>query len=278
MFNEEYVSDDMKISPAANPTSAGDEGAQFEGYNVVKLLGAGRQAETYLARDGAGNLVAIKAIRPERARSKQARIAMDIEVQAMRAVCPAYVPQVSDYRPNADRPYVVMEYISGETLDEALSRHAPLTDAQLHRLAVKVAAVASAIHGAGVAHGDLRGQNLILGQGGIYAVDFGKAVLRGAGQHEYRKKRRWDMVHLGGIIACAGTGRQPFGEEQYQAIKHFAERRADLGTLSGPLRVITHTLLTHRRRPVPSARTVRRWLIRGRVPWWRPLLWSRARR
>src|ERR1044072_5675198 len=176
-------------------------------YRVSKVLGEGMQAVTYLAYAPADQVVAIKVLRAEKASSKSTRRAMDREVRATKEVSVAYRPNIIDYRPSEAQPYLVMEYIDGPTLDDLIATVGPLSDDQLERMVVKVAEILAAVHSVGVAHGDLRGQNLIVSGGGIYLVDFGRAALRSSKRSRFRKRRRYDLLMFGALIGRAGSGK-----------------------------------------------------------------------
>ncbi|WP_158581465.1 protein kinase domain-containing protein [Actinomadura spongiicola] len=247
--------------------------AAFGGYHVDRLVGSGMQGETYLAVDPAGRRVVVKAIHAGSGR--KARSALDTEVVALQSVHPAFTPRFITYDACADRPFYVMEYIEGKTVDDVLAEEGQLSEVETERLAVRLTAVLAAMHGVGTAHGDFRGQNLIIGEdGGVYVVDFGRAVLRSESRRGFRKRRRSDLRQLGELIVRARNGRAPFGEDSSLAIERYNEGRADVGALTGRTRSVALGLLRKRRcwRGSMSARRAHRILVRGRRARWR--VWS----
>ena len=80
---------------------------------------------------------------------------------------------IFDFDPDADRPYLVMEYVPGPDLATRLDDGDPV-DAE--RLAVDLLSALAAIHRAGVVHRDVKPQNVLLAPGGrAMLTDFGIA-------------------------------------------------------------------------------------------------------
>ncbi|MFI0374228.1 protein kinase [Actinomadura sp. 1N219] len=237
----------------------------FGVYRVDRLLGHGMQGETYLASDPAGRQVAVKTIHAMPGR--KARSALDTEVVALQSVHPAFAPTFITYDACVDRPYYVMEYVEGRTVDDIIAKEGQLSAVEAERLAVRLTAILAALHSVGTAHGDFRGQNLIVGKdGGIYVLDFGRAVLRSESRKLFRQRRRSDLRQLGELIVLARNGRAPFGEDSSLAIERYDEGRADVGALTGRTRSVALGLLQKRPcwRGRMSAKRAHRILVRGR--------------
>lgn len=244
----------------------------FGEYRVIKLLGSGMQGETYLACNPSGRQVAIKTILREEMATRKAQRALDREVVALKSLNPACAPEFIEHNSQAERPYYAMEYIEGITVDDAIALTGQLGDVQTHRLAVRLAAILATLHTAGVAHGDFRGQNLIISRdGGIYILDFGRAALRCDSRRRFRQRRDSDLRQLGELIVLARNGRPAFGKDSSLAIERYNEGRADLGVLPPRARMVASALLRRpcRWRPRMSARRAHRILVHGRRSRWR---------
>ncbi|MFD0478870.1 serine/threonine-protein kinase [Nonomuraea thailandensis] len=95
------------------------------------------------------------------------------EVELARRVAPFCTASVLDMGMHDDRPYIVSEYVRGDSLERAVRRDGPRTGGGLERLAVATATALAAIHRAGVVHRDLKPGNVILGPEGPVVIDFG---------------------------------------------------------------------------------------------------------
>ncbi|HEV2636655.1 MAG TPA: protein kinase [Actinocrinis sp.] len=243
-----------KTDPAdllGDPNEIESLAGAFGPYTVIRRLGAGMQGVAYLAAAPHGPSVVIKAVEPTR----RSRRAMDEEVRALRAVGGIFAPSVLDYRPEALRPYLVMEYLEGRTLEEELAGGL-LSETGTLRLAVGLSALLSAVHAAAVAHGDFRAKNLIVSPGGLYAVDYGCARLRADSRSEFRRRRQADLLWLGIHIARAGSGAFPFSDDWGKAIEDYHDGKIDLGSMSGVPRAVARALLSNRAGRRPAAHTI----------------------
>ncbi|GLZ09578.1 hypothetical protein Acsp03_70440 [Actinomadura sp. NBRC 104412] len=233
----------------------------FGAYRVIRLLGYGMEGSTYLAVNGCGRPVAVKTSMRHKARRILGR-----EVAALRAISPAFVPEVLADDLRADPPYYVMEFIDGVCLEDYLGAAGPLSDVEVQRLGVHLAACLAAAHSAGVAHGDIRPQNWMISGGGFYLIDWGQAVLRDDSPREFRRVRRNDLRQLGEIIVKARNGHGPYSDDSSKAIEKYTEGSLELGALSGRTREVAAMLLRRRRwwQVPPTAKRAHRVLACGR--------------
>ncbi len=200
-------------------------------YRVVARLGQGGMGTVYLARDPDDRPVAVKVVRADLAAEPEFRQRFRSEVARARAVPPFCTAEVLDADPEGATPYLVVEYVDGPSLAEAVEADGPLTAGNLHALAIGVATALAAIHGAGVLHRDLKPRNVLLAPGSPKVIDFGIARALDAsarltrphqllGTVAYLAPERLDpgaavgppadIFAWGAVIAYAGTGREPF--------------------------------------------------------------------
>lgn len=84
-------------------------------------------------------------------------------------------------RTDAGRPFLVLEYAEGETLDEVCGDRGPLPAAEVVSLGRQVASGLAGAHALGVIHRDVKPANLMVGpDGAVKILDFGSAKSRGA--------------------------------------------------------------------------------------------------
>ncbi|MEU6415260.1 serine/threonine-protein kinase [Microbispora sp. NPDC046933] len=144
-------------------------------YALLERLGRGGMGEVYLAVGRRGERVAVKMLRDPIENDPDARLRLEREVRALRRVESPYVAQVLDADLSGDRPYLVMEYIEGENLLDAVRRGGPLPESRLIELAQGLAAALAIIHSGGVVHRDVKPANVLLGEDGPVLIDFGIA-------------------------------------------------------------------------------------------------------
>ncbi len=155
-------------------------------YRLEKEIGRGAMGTVWSAVHlTLGQRVAIKLISAEHAQSPEARARFSIEAKAAARLRSRYVVQVyDDGETAAGTPYIVLEYLDGETLEQRLDRErdVPLNDAV--RITRHVARALSRAHAQGIVHRDLKPGNVFLTRSDddefgwlAKVVDFGIAKL-----------------------------------------------------------------------------------------------------
>jgi len=156
-------------TPATLPCSIGK-------FEVRRVLGTGAQSIVYLAYDAhLQREVAIKSLRLDGGGSaKQALIDEARAVSNLRH--PNIVP-IFDAGTQEGDPYLVFEYVAGETLAERLRTRGGMAPAQAVELLLPVLDAVGHAHRHGVIHRDLKPSNILLGTDGVPRVmDFGIAL------------------------------------------------------------------------------------------------------
>ncbi len=135
-------------------------------YLLERRLGAGGMGAVYRAvHTGLGKLFAVKVIRSLAVASPQAVARFRIEAQALGRLSHPHVVGVTDYGVDprdGGLPYLVMEYLPGESLLGHLQRHGPLEPAEAVRLLAPVASALDHAHAQGILHRDLKPSNVFL--------------------------------------------------------------------------------------------------------------------
>jgi hypothetical protein len=256
----------------------GSDPRQLGRYRLLRRLGEGGMGVVYLAAAPDGPLVAVKAIRGDVADDPEFRRRFRSEVARARQVPPFCTAEVLDADPDHDPPYLVVEYVDGPSLADAIRERGRLTSANLHGLAIGVATALTAIHGAGVIHRDLKPSNVLLAPGSPKVIDFGiaRALLGSAGHTRtdqvmgtvgYMAPERFgptaadaltpasDVFSWGAVIAYAGTGRVPFGVDTAPIVAlRIMTQPPDLEGLTGPLRDLLEQALAKDPADRPTAR------------------------
>jgi len=153
-------------------------GTQFGPYEVLELLGAGGMGEVYHARDSRlDRTVAIKILLAPRDASPTQLERFRREARSIGRISHPHICTLHDVGEQDGVPFLVMEYLDGETLSERLERGAIPTEHAV-RFAIQIAEALSALHESGVIHRDLKPSNVMLTAGGVKLLDFGLAKLR----------------------------------------------------------------------------------------------------
>jgi serine/threonine protein kinase len=147
-------------------------------YEVKTLIGAGGMGSLYLARDTNPNtnrLVALKLLLAN-LDSGDLRERFARESRALAALNHPNIVDIYDSGEFQGSPFIVMEYVRGETLAEKIKRHAPMTTGQKLKLLVELCSGLSHAHDAGIIHRDIKPANLMVDHHGrLKILDFGIA-------------------------------------------------------------------------------------------------------
>lgn len=148
-------------------------------YRLERLLGHGGMASVWLATDEVlERPVAIKVLSDTIASDPEFLARFRREAQIAASLSHPNLIGVYDYADEEERPYLVMEYVPGETLAERMSHRTGLDCEQLAR---ELLGALAHIHAAGIVHRDVKpGNVLIAPQGGAKLIDFGIALPKDA--------------------------------------------------------------------------------------------------
>ena len=205
-------------------------------YRVLEIAGRGTSSIVYRARDAAGTDVAVKAIREELMVESEITATLqrfDREVLIGRALLHPRIAQLLASGEHDGLPYLVMEFVAGDTFDALIRAHAPLPPAQVCDIVTKVLDALDHAHRHAVIHRDVKPANIVLRTGGSdgddpVLMDFGIAQ-HGAsdltrhgellGTPTYLAPEqlrgepidaRADLFAVGVMLYFAVTGRRPF--------------------------------------------------------------------
>ncbi len=245
---------DSAPGPATLPPSMRPvPGTVLGKYRLLRVVAEGGMGTVYEAvHEGLGTAVALKFLHPELARRPGfvERFLQEARVAA-RLKSPHIVP-VTDVGEHGPGAYLVMELLSGESLQRRLERERRLPPSVAVDVAIQVLAGLSVAHAAGVVHRDLKPDNVFLAETpeGTRAVilDFGIAKLRDApgggmtragatlGTPEYMAPEqahsadsvdvRADLYAVGVLLYEMLSGRRPAtGDDPRQIAAFVTERR-----------------------------------------------------
>jgi serine/threonine protein kinase len=177
-------------------------------------------------------VVAVKVLQPSLAAQPVARKRFLREARAAAAVSNDHVVRIYAVDEDQGLPFLVMEFISGITLQKKIEQEAPLDLRETLRIGMQIASGLEAAHHQGVVHRDIKPANILLENSveKVKITDFGLARSREVplltanvgsifGTPEYMAPEqtvnsdvdfRADLFSLGSVLYAMCTGRSPF--------------------------------------------------------------------
>ena len=227
-------------------------GTQLSGrYRLDAQVGTGGMSTVYRAFDATlERRVAIKLMHRDIAADSDQLERFRREARAVAQLSHPHIVGVIDAGEEDNRPYIVFEYVEGETLKDRIRRLGRLPVDEAIAYAIEIARALGAAHGRGIVHRDVKPQNVLVDEEGSAKVtDFGiarsmddsglTAEGRVLGTTDYVSPEQAlghdvngqsDIYSLGVVLYEMLTGDVPFhGENQVSvAMKHVREDLPDV--------------------------------------------------
>jgi serine/threonine protein kinase len=273
--------------PVTHPPAASYElavGSVLDGrFELAELISRSCMASIFRARDlKSGASVAIKVPLME---CESDAMAFDRflreETIGLKLDHPGIVKMIPSEGARS-RPYLSMEFLQGERLDQLLARTKPMPEDQAAAIASRVCATLEYLHGRGVVHRDIKPENIMVGDdGGIRLFDFGIAkasylkrmtiagLTVAMGTPDYmapervegrRGDERTDIYSLGAILYEMATGQTPFQGDSVYAVLNarvvsdpVAPRQVNPGVSPVLEEIILHAMARDPRERYPTA-------------------------
>ncbi|HEX5873808.1 MAG TPA: serine/threonine-protein kinase, partial [Pyrinomonadaceae bacterium] len=256
-------------------------------FRIEREIGTGGMGTVYLATHlDLERPVAVKIIRREFAGDADVADRFLREARTMAKLHHPHAAMIFDAGSLPDgRHFIVMEFVEGETLSQALAREGRFPASKAVNIATQICDVLEEAHRLGIVHRDLKPSNIILGRRGVCVLDFGVAKVLAAsaestatcfstgsgqlvGTPRYmspeqclgqRVGARSDLYSLGVLLYEMLAGRPPFIDPLQSAllVKQATAPAPPLPRLRQdiprPLALAVHTLLA--KRPEDRPRT-----------------------
>ena len=221
-----------------------EPGAELDGFTVDECIHSGGMAHIYRVhytdnqRDPAFAM-AMKVPRMTAGDGAENIVSFEIECQIMQVLQGRHVPRFVAAGDLERVPYLVMEYLTGETLEHWLDGETPPSVEQITWLGAAMARAVHALHQQNTVHLDLKPANVLFrGDGSAVLLDFGlschahypdllaEQLRKAVGSPAWiapeqvvgvRGDPRSDIFAVGVMLYQLCTGRLPFGEPQTSA-------------------------------------------------------------
>jgi len=264
-------------------------------FRIEREIGTGGMGTVYLATHlGLERPVAVKIIRREFAGDADIADRFLREARTMAKLRHPNAAMIFDAGNLPDgRHFIVMEFVEGETLSQALAREGRFSATHTVHIATQICDVLEEAHRLGIVHRDLKPSNILLGKRGVCVLDFGVAKVlassaestathasTGSGQvvgtPRYmspeqclgqRVGARSDLYSLGVLLYEMLAGRPPFVDPLQSAllVKQATAPAPPLPRLRQdiprPLALAVHTLLAKRPEDRPRTAALAKMLL-----------------
>ena len=226
------------LSPPSHPEMLGRLGR----YEIEREIGSGGMGVVFKGWDSELNRpVAIKVLARHLARSGAARQRFGRESRAAAAVVHEHVVAIHNVESDGETPFLVMQYVAGESLQARVDRAGPLGVAEVLRIGIQTAGGLAAAHEQGIVHRDVKPANILLEHGveRVLLTDFGLArtvddasltqtgIVAGTPHYMSPEQangettdHRSDLFSLGSVLYFIATGHPPFRAERAMGILH----------------------------------------------------------
>lgn len=224
------------LSPPSHPELLGRLGR----YEIEREIGRGGMGIVLKANDTELNRpVAVKVLAKHLAHSGTARQRFSRESRAAAAVVHEHVVAIHNVEADGDVPFLVMQFVAGESLQARVDRDGPLSAKEILRIGIQAASGLAAAHEQGVIHRDIKPANMLLEHDveRVLLTDFGLArtvddasltqtgVIAGTPHYMSPEQaggqpsdHRTDLFSLGSVLYFMAAGHPPFRAERAMGV------------------------------------------------------------
>jgi serine/threonine protein kinase len=148
---------------------------QFDRYELLERLPGAGMSKVYRARTVIGKTVLVKTL-PRQDEQSEARARFLEEAKIAASLSHENIVSVYDYGEFDQLPYMVMEFLCGETLESIIGEGGTIGDRRSLEIGLQVARALEFVHEHNVVHRDIKPSNIFVTKAGVVKlIDFGVA-------------------------------------------------------------------------------------------------------
>ena len=222
-----------ELTSFLSPAQTTDELGRLGPYRILEIRGSGGMGVVFRAEDPQlKRIVALKAMLPELAASSASKMRFLREAQAVAQIKHDHIVTIHQVGEDRGAPYLAMELLQGESLDDRIKREGKLPMIEVMRIGREIADGLEAAHEEHLIHRDIKPANIWLEQkkGRVKILDFGLARSADGSAHVTQSgaivgtpafmapragrgtevDHRCDLFSLGCVLYRLATGQSPF--------------------------------------------------------------------
>lgn len=235
-------------------------------YEIIERVGGGGMADVYRAHDRLlDRFVAVKILHSQFANDEEFIIKFKREAQGAAKLSHPNIVNIYDVGRELNTHYIIMEYVSGETLKEKIQREGVLKEEDALHIAEEIAKALEHAHQNNLVHCDIKPHNILVTKAGaIKVTDFGIARASTASTMTYSGtiigsvhyfspeqakgsaiSTKSDIYSLGVVLYEMLTGQLPFtGESPISiALKHLQEEPTPIRNMNTTITPMTEAVV-----------------------------------
>jgi len=199
---------------------------QVSHYRIIKRLGAGGMGEVFLGEDlKLERKVAIKMLPAKLIENRQARRRLLREARTAAILDHPNICAIHEVNDEGDCPFIVMQYIEGETLSSKIESSG-ISFEDVLNFGIQIAEALAEAHSHGILHRDIKPQNVIVTpRGQVKVLDFGLVKVQSEHPAETDARTESQLTEEGHIVGTVAY----MSPEQLKG--HVIDARSDLFSL-----------------------------------------------